>query len=144
MNQLKNNYFDENGWCLPSGSDRTFSKAPKWFYKLNTKEVRNDTGIKRLNKLIGEFPITKVQKELDTIKSNLEDNSFYSNLTKGIALPFVLEKNEVEDIGYLIESEYLKILVFDEELPPRVHTLLDIKSALKSECIISRAIKYLS
>ena len=57
MNQLKNNYFDETGWCLPSGSDRTFSKAPKWFYKLNAKELRNETCLKRLNQLIGDFPI---------------------------------------------------------------------------------------
>lgn len=103
--------FDERGWRIPMAGHRTFSSAPKWFYR--TSDAVRDAAVilgrvgSHLPRDISVSPET-FEAAVAGIKTSLGAEPSLANLLKGVHVPFLLPQLEnLSDLGSLLEQQLL-------------------------------------
>ena len=100
--------FDENGWRMPNGIYETFSEKPKWFFKLGDNLFDDKTAIERIYKYQKIKNETNSMEALNKVANNINSNTLFRDINKGLKVPFVIEKTKFDDIGSYFEENLLE------------------------------------
>ena len=100
--------FDDKGWRLPNGNYETFSKNPKWFFKLGDNLFDDKNAVERIFKYLDIECRLESLDALSKLEEEINSNVFLKNLNKGIKVPFVIKKISFDDIGTYFEDILLE------------------------------------
>jgi hypothetical protein len=103
------NFFNEFGRRIPNEKSRVYNKKPSFYYKLNYSLINYENIFLNLkkNKMIDDYDDLNIfQKKIFDLFNSVKKDNNYSNLLKGIFLPFAYKNvNNTKDIGIdLIEN----------------------------------------
>lgn len=105
--------FDGFGRRIPSDGDRVFSSKPSFYYKLNQPKIDYELIFQRAKKY-GLCPDNLSQTHFQTKATELLDsikkNDVFSQLTKGVHIPFIYSNSKIKDIGTNLEEISLPAL----------------------------------
>lgn len=115
--------FNEFGRCIPDISlTAPAHQASRRYFLLTQPDVNYAEIFHRLNKhfhFSDTLSVDDFQKRAEAILDNLRRDAEYSNVTLGVAVPFILPKAIYEDIGAALEDSYLPAVdaSFHEKFP---------------------------
>ena len=101
-------YFNEYGRRVASKGLRVFGEIPQTYYQIKqpeidyTKILKNAMEFGGLESLVSasDFQFTSTK-----LKQQIENNSSYANLFKGVHIPFICKKNaSTDDLGSDLEN----------------------------------------
>lgn len=111
MDSPKQSLFDDRGWRVPGSSHRTFSRAPKWFYR--TTEAQADPQ-QVFQRVVRHLPATtplehqSFESALSSLTESVRADVLLAPLLRGVSVPFVLPRLEgMTDIGSVLEQHLL-------------------------------------
>ncbi len=108
IRQTSNNpFFNDKGWCIPTGSDIIFGSNHRNYYKTNQETIKFNDCISRHSEFTSKYKISKPLNSINDLINTFKTNNNYSNLLYGPCIPFVLEKKTIKDIGDELESSLL-------------------------------------
>ncbi len=116
-------YFDEFGRCVPANSLTTDAhKKTRRYFQLTQPEVDYQKIYDRLNdrfNFADQLSVDDFKNRAEAILEKLRNDSDYSNITQGVAVPFILPKAVYDDIGATLENDYLPAVdkSFHEKFP---------------------------
>ncbi|KKM00808.1 hypothetical protein LCGC14_1800710, partial [marine sediment metagenome] len=115
--------FDEHGRCIPLDSLTAKShKKTRRYFQLIQPEVDYQKIYDRLNACFNfkeQLSVSDFQSRAEAILEKLKNDSAYSNITHGVAVPFILPKAVYGDIGSALENDYIPAVAksFHEKFP---------------------------
>ena len=127
-------YFDENGRRIPTHEMRVYSYESRNYYRLNEPALDLKLILERSKKqnLVGiNYSAKEFGSTVELLKEKINSNAIYKNLLKGVCIPFVFKRQQMNfDLG----SELV-----DNLLPKLKATFLELfpdsefKAILQSE-----------
>jgi len=110
MENIKESLFDEYGRCIPKVKKTEVHKKSRRYFKLSQPDIDYATVYQRLDKQLNigaEISLESFKKRAEAILEKLLADESSRNIVKGGAVPFILPKQKKEDIGTLLEEQYL-------------------------------------
>lgn len=135
-------YFSDLGRRIPLEGMRVFDQAPKEYYRLNQPFLNFEEILLRLKKqgmAPHSFSAENFRKAAQSLLDIIQADQSYSNLLKGVHIPFMYsENNKQVDLGSAVESKLLPSLQKSfEEMYPLSH----FKAVLQSNSELPGNIK---
>jgi hypothetical protein len=116
-------YFNETGRRIPTKGMRTFGQTPSYYYKISQPEINFASIFERqqkFNRISNKLTVDEFSNKAESLLDIIKKNDNYSNLLKGVHVPFVLEYSSGEDdLGASLERTHLPNLksAFNDRYP---------------------------
>ncbi len=110
VNEVNEVCFDEYGRCLPAVIEAPAHKETRRYFSVTQPEIDYKKIYTRLNDNFNfsmTLSVEEFQQRVVAIIDRLNTDTKYSNINKGVAVPFILPKAQYEDIGEALENDYL-------------------------------------
>jgi len=107
MNEVS---FDEYGRCIPASLEAPAHKESRRYFSVTQPEIDYKKIYIRLNDNFNfskSLSVEVFQQRAEAIIADLKSDSKYSNINRGVAVPFILPRAQYDDIGEALEKEYL-------------------------------------
>ena len=105
--------FDDFGRRLPAHGDRVFGDKPSFYYKLNQPKIDYELIFQRAKKYglcPGNLSQTHFQTKATELLDSIKKDDNFSQLTKGVHIPFIYFNSKIKDIGTDLEERILPAL----------------------------------
>ena len=113
---MSEKYFQLDGRCATNlTKHKVYSKSRKYF-ELDKDRVKNISidkiydNYKKFLNIDPKLSNERFGKEISEIKQKLQNNQDHKNILNGISIPFILPKNDQDDIGENLQKIYLPAL----------------------------------
>ncbi|MBL4703701.1 MAG: hypothetical protein JKY54_04220 [Flavobacteriales bacterium] len=103
-------YFDEFGRCIPTALTAPAHIESRRYFLAVQPQVDYSEIYNRLNECFGfseQLSLAAFKQRAEAIIESLRNDDEYSNITQGVAVPFILPKAVYNDIGEALENDYL-------------------------------------
>lgn len=101
------NYFNDHGRCIPSSGMRVFAENPSYYYAIKQPCIDYQAIYQRLKDYggVSKLSLEEFEYKASSLLHEINSDSNYTNITKGVGLPFILEPSEGElDFGENLEE----------------------------------------
>jgi len=146
---MSDKYFDSNGRCITSFSKSDVYKNSRKYFKLEEDRIKK-IELKEIFLNLKNFlcpdtilDFSQFKDKINNIKKEIKKNQDYENLLNNVSIPFILPKNQKNDIGENIKTKYLPALLksFEKNFPK--HNFKNhCKDDLKGQIAIWKNSKY--
>jgi len=102
--------FDENGRCTPADLENKVHYSTRRYFKFIQPEIDYTAIYQRFDNYLGVSKFIKLDEfevRAKAILAKLSKDKSCSNITKGVAVPFILPQESIGDIGSVFEERYL-------------------------------------
>jgi hypothetical protein len=110
LNEEVKPHFDEFGRCIPSSLIAKAHVASRRYFLVEQPRVNYQEIYDRINsrfEISRDLSVSEFQQRAEAILMSLKKDENNSNITQGVAVPFILPKAEYDDIGQTLEKHYL-------------------------------------
>jgi hypothetical protein len=142
-------YFNEHGRCLPSKGARVFSGEPSYYYQLKQPEINYQKIYDRCSKYsdqLLEIGADTFASKSDTLLEKIKQDSNYTDLMKGIHIPFIFKRNAADkDLGLVLQNSLLQnVKKSFNDVYPEAHfkAVLQSNSELAGNITVARGSNY--
>jgi hypothetical protein len=132
--------FDDFGRRIPTNGDRVFGAEPSFYYKLTQSKINYELILQRAKKYglcSNNLSVNHFQSKATALLDTIKKNDDFSQMTKGVHIPFIFTNSKIKDIGTNLEERILPALKesFTERFP-NAH----FKAVLQSDSVLKNNI----
>ena len=132
--------FDDFGRRIPTNGDRVFGAQPSFYYKLTQPKINYESILQRAKKYglcSNDLSLTHFQSKATALLDIIKKNDDFSQMAKGVHIPFIYTSSKITDIGTNLEERILPALKdsFTERFP-NAH----FKAVLQSDSVLKNNI----
>jgi len=110
MSQDSKLFFDEYGRCIPNKLKAEVHQESRRYFKYIQPEINYKEIYQRLNeylKVSNQISLEEFKSRAEGILSKISDDDRCKNIVNGVGVPFILPKQQCNDIGLAMEGVYL-------------------------------------
>ena len=114
--------FDEFGRCLPTAVQSPVHRQSRRYFRLGTPAVDPAAILARIKRHLGAgkgLDVDSFIRRIDAIRARLAADPATAGMLNGLAVPFIVPRTPVTEIGTLMEEGYLPAVArsFEEAFP---------------------------